>query len=211
MFRRYRDLLCSVKIPDFLFPRLSYHPSLGTHVPLHAPVSYSRMLDEVKKAFKDLGISPARVGLHSFRRGGTTAAANADVNDRLIQKQIVGASLRTAHAAGGTISRRAGQARSSIQTIYHFLLCLVPRVLEVLGVDLVEWIPALVGKIRGPVPAAPAVLGFSCFSFAASVSISSRPVEVVRPSSNAGRSCDIRCRRGRALALGAVRGVPQDP
>lgn len=44
------------------------------------------MLELVKSAFKELGFRSQDVGLHSFRRGGASAAANADVNERLLQK-----------------------------------------------------------------------------------------------------------------------------
>ena len=88
LMRRYTRSLRSVapSQTNFLFPRLAFQSTLNRHVPLPHPVSYTRMLELVKSAFKDLGFRPQDVGLHSFRRGGATAAANADVNERLLQK-----------------------------------------------------------------------------------------------------------------------------
>ena len=49
-------------------------------------LSYTRTREVVLHAFSQLGYSTKLCGLHSLRSGGTTAAANAGVNDRLLKR-----------------------------------------------------------------------------------------------------------------------------
>ena len=48
-------------------------------------LSYSRALEIVKDAFKDIS-DVSCISLHSLRAGGTTAAANSGINDRLFKR-----------------------------------------------------------------------------------------------------------------------------
>jgi len=60
--------------------------STGSHVLCDQGLSYSRTRTVVLSALIRLGYSPHNFGLHSFRSGGATAAANAGVPDRLFKR-----------------------------------------------------------------------------------------------------------------------------
>ena len=49
-------------------------------------MTYSRVREVVREAMHRLGEKPDDYGLHSFRAGGATAAANAGVEDRLFKR-----------------------------------------------------------------------------------------------------------------------------
>ena len=49
-------------------------------------LTYSRVREVVREALRRLGEKPHDYGLHSFRAGGATAAANAGVEDRLFKR-----------------------------------------------------------------------------------------------------------------------------
>ena len=49
-------------------------------------ISYSRIRELVQEKFSSLGYDPSLFGVHSFRAGGATLAANAGVPDRLFKR-----------------------------------------------------------------------------------------------------------------------------
>lgn len=49
-------------------------------------ISYTRMREVILQRFQQLGYDTSNLGLHSFRAGGATAAANSDVPDRLFKR-----------------------------------------------------------------------------------------------------------------------------
>lgn len=49
-------------------------------------ISYTRMREVILQRFGQLGYDTSSLGLHSFRAGGATAAANLDVPDRLFKR-----------------------------------------------------------------------------------------------------------------------------
>ena len=49
-------------------------------------ISYTRARELILNKFRTLGIDTSQLGLHSFRAGGATAAANAGVPDRLFKR-----------------------------------------------------------------------------------------------------------------------------
>lgn len=49
-------------------------------------ISYSCLRDLFKRKLRDLGFQPEEFGLHGLRAGGATAAANANVPDRLFKR-----------------------------------------------------------------------------------------------------------------------------
>ena len=49
-------------------------------------VSYTRVRELILRRFQELGYDPERFGLHSFRSGGATLAANAGIPDRLFKR-----------------------------------------------------------------------------------------------------------------------------
>ena len=53
---------------------------------VNKPISYSTIRSSVLAAVKEAGMDPSRVGLHSFRAGGATMAANNGVDDRLFKR-----------------------------------------------------------------------------------------------------------------------------
>ena len=50
-------------------------------------LSYTRTREIVLSALSDIGLHSSEYGLHSFRAGGATAAANSGVPDRLFKLQ----------------------------------------------------------------------------------------------------------------------------
>jgi hypothetical protein len=50
------------------------------------PLSYSRAREVVLSAFASIGLPKQEYGLHSFRAGGASAAANAKIKDRLFKR-----------------------------------------------------------------------------------------------------------------------------
>ena len=50
------------------------------------PLSYTRMREVIHSNLKSLGLDTSTFGLHSFRAGGATHAANAGVSDRLFKR-----------------------------------------------------------------------------------------------------------------------------
>ena len=52
----------------------------------HISYSYLRIVCILKKKIADLGFPAQEFGLHSLRSGGATAAANADVPDRIFKR-----------------------------------------------------------------------------------------------------------------------------
>ena len=49
-------------------------------------LTYSRVREVVREALRRLGEKPDDYGLHSFRAGGASAAANAGVEDQLFKR-----------------------------------------------------------------------------------------------------------------------------
>ena len=49
-------------------------------------ISYTRIRELVLERFQQLGYDPTQFGMHSFRSGGATLAANAGVPDRLFKR-----------------------------------------------------------------------------------------------------------------------------
>lgn len=49
-------------------------------------LSYTRFREILLASIKDLGLDPSAFGMHSLRSGGATAAANAEINDRLFKR-----------------------------------------------------------------------------------------------------------------------------
>jgi integrase len=50
------------------------------------PLTYSNVRDVVKAKSIQLGLDPSKYGTHSMRAGGSTAAANAGIGDRIFQR-----------------------------------------------------------------------------------------------------------------------------
>ena len=49
-------------------------------------MTYSRALELSRQCLQAIGLNAAEFGLHSFRAGGATAAAQAGVSDRLLKR-----------------------------------------------------------------------------------------------------------------------------
>ena len=49
-------------------------------------ISYTRVRELITSKFRQLGYDPSNFGVHSFRSGGATAAANAGVPDRMFKR-----------------------------------------------------------------------------------------------------------------------------
>ena len=75
---------------------------------LRGKISYTCLRDLFKKKIADLGLPPSNFGLHSFRAGGATAAANAKVPDRLFKRHGCWKSETTPRMAMLRITYKAG-------------------------------------------------------------------------------------------------------
>ena len=53
-------------------------------------ISYTRMHDLFLAKWRELGYDTASLGLHSLRAGGSSAAANAGIGDRLLSSMDAG-------------------------------------------------------------------------------------------------------------------------
>ena len=62
------------------------HTRNGTKLRKCGTISYTRVKEIVKDKLSSLGFDSRQFGLHSFRAGGATAAANAHVGDRLFKR-----------------------------------------------------------------------------------------------------------------------------
>lgn len=71
----------------YLFRPIIFHKKSG-HYTLrvgNTHLSYTRSRELVREALREIGKDPSKFGLHSFRSGGATAAANNNVSDRLFK------------------------------------------------------------------------------------------------------------------------------
>lgn len=73
---------------EFIFRNMQFYKSSDTYRlrPENKPLSYSNCRDILKKKLKQIGVDCTKFGLHSFRAGGASAAANANVNDRMFKR-----------------------------------------------------------------------------------------------------------------------------
>ncbi|XP_048237153.1 uncharacterized protein LOC125379160 [Haliotis rufescens] len=72
---------------EYIFRQLSFCKSVQKYVLKgQKPLSYTRAREIFIEKFKLIGEDVKKVGLHSFRSGGATAAANAGVTDRLFKR-----------------------------------------------------------------------------------------------------------------------------
>ena len=69
----------------FLFRQIQ-RTSKGETLRSTGCISYSCLRDLFKRKLRDLGFQPEEFGLNSLRAGGATAAANANVPDRLFKR-----------------------------------------------------------------------------------------------------------------------------
>ena len=87
LLRRYvsaANLDLSSSLP--FFRSLYFHKATSTYSLRSTGMSYSRTREIVLQAFVELGYPKNLFGLHSFRAGGASAAANAGVSDRLFKR-----------------------------------------------------------------------------------------------------------------------------
>ena len=70
----------------FIFRRVEFHKGIKSLSKSNIALSYSNVRDVVKAKAVQLGLDPSFYGTHSMRAGGSTAAANSGVEDRLFQR-----------------------------------------------------------------------------------------------------------------------------
>ena len=87
LLKRY---LATFRIPpdskDFIFKSISRGKGSCKLVAPDKPVSYSTIRGVFRQDLQSLGVEPSKFGLHSFRSGGATMAANNGVNDRVFKR-----------------------------------------------------------------------------------------------------------------------------
>jgi len=72
---------------EYIFRSLTYFSREGVYkFRNQQQLSYSRARELVLSAFECIGLSRKDYGLHSLRAGGASAAANANINDRLFKR-----------------------------------------------------------------------------------------------------------------------------
>ena len=77
---------CSEDSEDFIFRPLSVVVMDPYRFRGSVPLSYSRVREIVLCAFEAIGFARRDYGLHSLKAGGASAAANAQVTDRLFKR-----------------------------------------------------------------------------------------------------------------------------
>ena len=86
MFIRYTSLVgFSVGSSDFLFRPIYRSGSLCKLIRKNKQLSYTAARESLLKRIRIIR-HDVNIGLHSFRSGGATVAANADVSDRCLKK-----------------------------------------------------------------------------------------------------------------------------
>ena len=85
MYLQAADLLKTRS--QYIFRSISVIRASGTQVlrSLNKPIAYTTVKDILRRKWAELGYDTSKFGLHSFRSGGCTAAANSDINERLFQ------------------------------------------------------------------------------------------------------------------------------
>lgn len=72
---------------EYIFRSLTFYSSQGIYKFRNpTPLSYSRSREIVLEALEKIGLPKEEYGLHSFRAGGASAAANANISDRLFKR-----------------------------------------------------------------------------------------------------------------------------
>lgn len=73
---------------EYIFRALSFLKSCNKYKlrDRASPLSYTRVREIVLEAFEAIGLKRSDYGLHSLRAGGASAAANANINDRLFKR-----------------------------------------------------------------------------------------------------------------------------
>lgn len=72
---------------DYILRSLSFVSSEGLYkFRGSSPLSYTRTREIVLAAFESIGLDKKSFGLHSLRAGGASAAANANISDRLFKR-----------------------------------------------------------------------------------------------------------------------------
>ena len=71
---------------DFVFRNLVYHKSTLSYSLGSRPISYTRARELLLNSLVELGFPKSSYGSHSLRSGGTSAAANAGISDRLFKR-----------------------------------------------------------------------------------------------------------------------------
>ena len=76
----------------FLFRALVFKPKSKNHIlrKTNKPLSCTKTREVVLDAFKSFGLQKEKLGLHSLRAGGATAAANNEIQDRSFKRHAVG-------------------------------------------------------------------------------------------------------------------------
>lgn len=88
MLLRYASLAgADLNSSEFVFGKLVFHRSTNSYsLRSDSQLSYTRAREVILAKFTALGLDSSRLGLHSFRIGGASAAANNDIPDRVIKK-----------------------------------------------------------------------------------------------------------------------------
>jgi integrase len=87
LLSKYFDRIEAQDTPNlYLFRRVIFRKGHKFIDPSNKAISYSNVRDIVKAKAGQLGLDPLLYSTHSLRAGGSTAAANAGISDRLFQR-----------------------------------------------------------------------------------------------------------------------------
>jgi integrase len=106
LLSRYVSITEAWDTPEhFLFRRVLFRGGIKSIDSRNVALSYSNVRDIVKMKACQLGLDPKHYSTHSMRAGGSTAAANAGVSDRLFQR----------HGRWASISSKDGYIKDSLK------------------------------------------------------------------------------------------------
>ena len=86
LYMKVAEINKSKRDPSFLFTRVIFKNKKLQLFPTGKPMTYTNVRDIVKKKAQQIGLNPNDFATHSMRSGGPTAAAEAGVDERLMQK-----------------------------------------------------------------------------------------------------------------------------
>jgi integrase len=89
----------------YLFRRIIVQNSRKILFQKNVPVTYTSVRDMVKRKASQIGLDPTKFCTHSMRAGGSSAAANAGINDRIFQR----------HGRWASVSAKDGYIKDSLE------------------------------------------------------------------------------------------------
>ena len=107
LLRRYMSRAHIKTLSDsYLFKRVIIQRQGKALHEKNVPITYSAMRSMVQRKAKQIGLDASRFGTHSMRSGGSSAAANSGVSDRVFQR----------HGRWASVSAKDGYIKDDLKT-----------------------------------------------------------------------------------------------